>query len=191
VRGDCCEILQAMDRRFPVILADPPWGFKNWSDEYHTKEPQSRWVGRHYTTMTEDDLLALPVFYVSEQDSVLLLWATFPNLPLALRVMASWGFEYKTVAFTWLKTTQAGTPVTGMGYYTRSNQEIVLLGTRGKVLPRKSHSVPQVVMAPRGAHSAKPEDVQDRIEALFDGPYLELFARRERPGWTCIGQEVE
>jgi N6-adenosine-specific RNA methylase IME4 len=103
--------------------------------------------------------------------------------------MEAWGFTYKTVAFVWVKTTKAGTPATGMGFWTRSNAEIVLLGTRGHP-KRLAKNVGQIILAPRGEHSVKPEEVQDRIEALVPGPYLELFARRARPGWACHGDQL-
>jgi N6-adenosine-specific RNA methylase IME4 len=121
----------------------------------------------------------------------LFLWATDPSLPQALEVMAAWGFVYKTVAFTWAKTTKDGTgfPI-GCGYWTRANPEQCLLATRGRP-QRLSRAVPQLVLAPRREHSRKPDQVYERIEALVPGPYLELFAREQRPGWDSRGYEVE
>jgi N6-adenosine-specific RNA methylase IME4 len=85
-----------------------------------------------------------------------------------------------------------------MGYWTRANAEQVWLFTRGKP-QRQGKDVPQAihtydtpaVVTSRGRHSQKPDEVQDRIERLIDGPYLELFARRRRAGWTCIGNELD
>ena len=112
-----------------------------------------------------------------------------PELRGALDIIVAWGFSYKTAAFVWVKTTAAGMPATGMGYWTRANAEICLLATRGAP-KRLAKDVHQVVMAPRGEHSAKPEEVRRRIERLVGGPYLELYARRQAAGWTAWGNQV-
>ena len=123
-------------------------------------------------------------------DCALFLWAVAPLLPGALHLIEDWGFTYKTVAFTWVKQNPAGAGFhKGMGYWTRANPEICLLATRGHP-SRLARDVDQLVIAPRGRHSAKPEEVPARIERLVAGPYLELFARRERPGWTVWGNQV-
>lgn len=123
-------------------------------------------------------------------DAALLMWATAPVLPEALAVMQAWGFAYKTIAFVWVKTTkQPGGYAVGLGHYTRSNAEVVLLGTRGKP-ERLSHAVRQIIAEPRGEHSRKPDEAYRRIEALFAGPYIELFARRAREGWAAWGNEA-
>jgi site-specific DNA-methyltransferase (adenine-specific) len=126
----------------------------------------------------------------------------------ALELIKAWRFNYKTIGFTWVKTTQAGKPSMGMGHYSRSNAEVVLLGTRGnpgvEVVDSQlcllatvgspkvvSHSVNQVIIAPRGEHSAKPPDVHSRaVELLGDVPRLEMFARAQVPGWVCWGHDV-
>jgi N6-adenosine-specific RNA methylase IME4 len=120
----------------------------------------------------------------------LFLWATDPLLPRALDVIEAWGFVYKTVAFTWVKTNRTGRGFfTGLGYWTRANPEICLLATRGN--PRRvGRDVPRLLIAPRREHSRKPDEVYGRIERLVPGPYLELFARARRPNWTAWGAEV-
>lgn len=189
---------------YPVLLADPPVPFETWG-----KRPggiDSRAAAAHYHVMTWDDLNALGplIEAVAAPDSVLLMWLCQPLLLETLRMAEAWGYTYKTKAFCWTKLTaqRAGFHV-GMGYWTRANTEDVLLFTRGN--PRRVRKdvyqllatleaapceVP-AVLAPLGRHSQKPDEVQDRIERLLDGPYLELFARRQRYSWTCIGNEVD
>lgn len=186
--------------KYPVILADPPVPFEVWG-----KRPggiDSRAAEAHYSTMTWDDLngLGKSIQAVAAPDCCLFLWMCQPLLIETLAMAAAWGFEYKTKAFSWVKT-YVGSPSSffvGMGYWTRANTEDVLLFTRGTP-HRTSKRVYQVlatletdaVIAPMTRHSEKPDEVQDRIERLVDGPYLEIFARRRRPGWTTIGNELD
>lgn len=167
-----------MSGQYRVILADPPWSFSAFNPE-----TASRHITHQYATMTTDQIAALPVLDMAADDAALCLWATMPHLPDALRVMAAWGFAYKTCLFTWVKTTKAGTPATGMGYYTRSNAELCLLGIRGR-MERKAHDISQIIATSRRAHSRKPDEQYGRIMRLFDGPYLEVFARQQWPGWS-------
>lgn len=170
---------------FGAIVADPPWRFATWSDAGKGKSPEN-----HYETMTVDDIANLPVWSLALPNCALFLWATMPMLPEALRVIHAWGFEYKTVAFTWAKRsrTDSGWHF-GCGYWTRANAELCLLGTRGHPL-RKSRAVRQLIVAPVREHSRKPVEALERVETLVGGPYLELFARERRPGWTTWGDEV-
>lgn len=140
----------------------------------------------------------MPVGDLARADCHLFLWATGPCLPHALQVMTAWGFRYSALGFVWVKLNKRA-PVLfwdspsffmGMGHTTRQNAELVLLGRRGSP-KRKSKAVRQLLVAPRGVHSEKPEELQNRIEAYADGPYCELFARRVRPGWDCWGDELE
>jgi N6-adenosine-specific RNA methylase IME4 len=109
----------------------------------------------------------------------------------AFAVIEAWGFEYKTVGLNWIKQNRRGEGIfTGMSYWTRANSELCLLATRGSP-QRLAMDVRQVIMAPVGEHSEKPEEAHKRIERLVTGPYLELFARAERPGWTTWGNVVE
>ena len=170
--------------RFRVIYADPPWNFRNYSEKGNGRN-----ANQHYSCMTIEELKLLPVASIADEDCVLLMWATGPLLPVQLEVMAAWGFEYKTIGFSWMKGCQNGAVFMGGGCWTRSNAELCLLGTRGKP-SRRSAAVRQAIYSVPGRHSEKP-DLHDRIEALVDGPYIELFARREaRPGWTYLGNEV-
>lgn len=142
--------------------------------------------------MTKDEIQKLPVLSISAKDSVLLLWVTAPCLIEGLELIKTWGFTYKTVAFTWIKQCIKSNKIfTGMGYYTRANAEFCLLATKGRVLERKSHSVSSVVLSHREQHSKKPNEVRNRIVELFgDIPRIELFARQHADGWDCWGNEV-
>jgi N6-adenosine-specific RNA methylase IME4 len=170
---------------YAVILADPPWHFRVRSDKGN-----SRSASNHYGMMSLDDIKSLPVWTLAAPDCCLFLWATDPMLPQALDVMRGWGFTYKTVGFYWTKTNQDGSPFTGLGYWTRANPEMCLLGTRGNP-KRLSKSVRRLINALRREHSRKPDEVRERIEALVAGPYLEMFARSTRPGWDAWGNETE
>ena len=181
---------------FACVLADPPWSFRSWSDKGKNRAPdamvrQKGLAERHYATMGLADIKALPVADVCAKDAVLFLWAVDCMLPEALDLMKGWGFTFKTVAFTWVKQNRVSpTPAIGLGYWTRGNPEMCLLGTRGK--PRRlSAAVRQLIEAPRREHSRKPDETHGRIEALVPGPRLELFARQKRPGWTVWGNQTE
>jgi N6-adenosine-specific RNA methylase IME4 len=178
--------MSPLSQHYGVILADPPWTFATYSTKGKGRSTEA-----HYDCMSLAEIKALPVGDWAAPDCALFLWATDPSLPQALEVMAAWGFVYKTVAFTWAKTTKdgAGFPI-GCGYWTRANPEQCLLATRGRP-QRLSRAVPQLVLAPRREHSRKPDEVYERIEALVAGPYLELFAREQRTGWDSWGDEVE
>lgn len=169
---------------FGCILADPPWTYRTYS-----AKGQGRSAAKHYAVMSLDDIRAMPIEKVAAPDCFLFLWTTTPHLPQALDVMASWGFAYSTVGFVWVKTNKGGGYFMGMGYTTRQNAELLLLGRRGKP-QRRSASVSQIIAASRREHSRKPDEARHRIEQFCAGPRLELFARDARPGWTAWGNEV-
>lgn len=172
-------------KKYSIVYADPPW-------KYVFSKSSSRAVTNHYPVMTTGELESLPVSKIANNDSVCLMWATFPKLPEALGLMQSWGFRYSTTAFVWVKLNRKNpTLFWGMGYYTRSNAEILLLGIRGKPLKRLSHSIHQIIMTPIEEHSKKPGGARDKIVELFgDIPRIELFARQYAEGWDCWGNEV-
>lgn len=190
--------------KYPVIIADPPVPFETWG-----KRPggvDSRTADAHYNTMSWDDLYNLgpSVQSVAADDAVLFLWICQPLLIETLRLAEAWGFQYKTKAFSWVKI-RPGRGLTfhvGMGYWTRANTEDVLLFTRGKPQRTRkdvhqmiatleaSHETP-AILEPISRHSEKPEAIQDSVERLVRGPYLELFARRQRPNWRCLGNEID
>lgn len=178
-------------KHYRAILADPPWQFATWSDK-----GMDRSADQHYATMTMREIAELPLPSVAADDCALFLWACWPSIADAFRIIESWGFTYKTCAFSWMKAdpyrlfADEATPFAGMGYWTRANTEPCLLSTRGKP-KRLNADVRQGIIAPRREHSRKPDEIHGRIERLVAGPYLELFARQKRPGWTSWGLEVD
>ena len=178
---------------FGAIYADPPWKFKVWSeqgDAAHGVPP--------YKTMTVEEISRLPVGELAAKDCCLVMWIVWPQLPEALDLMLAWGFAYKTCAFSWVKADVSTINLfsgprdasMGMGYWTRANSEVCLLATRGKP-KRLNADVRQGIIEPRRQHSRKPDCVYQRIERLVDGPYLELFARCTRPGWSSWGNQID
>ena len=169
---------------YSIIYADPPW-------RYSQKGLQGA-AEHHYPTMSIDELCALPVADLAAPDSALFLWATFPQLPEALRLIREWGFTYKSVAFVWLKKNRkADSWFYGLGFWTRANAEVCLLATRGHP-KRQAANIHQFIISPIEAHSKKPDEARDKIVALMgDLPRVELFARQTPPGWDVWGNEVQ
>ena len=178
--------------KYKVIYADPPWYFRNYS-----VKGEDRNAVKHYPCMRTEDICAMPVADMADDDCILLLWACDPMLPDALKVIEAWGFTYKTVGFYWAKTKKHALLdrlgltdfVMGLGYWTRGNPEMCLLATRGKP-QRLSKRIRRLIISPRREHSRKPDEMYGYIEALAEGPYLEMFARTQREGWDSQGNEV-
>jgi N6-adenosine-specific RNA methylase IME4 len=176
------------NKKYNVIYADPPWSYRDKRD----KHPRMcGGASAHYPTMSMEEIKALPIKRITADNALLFMWATFPNLREALDTMAAWGFEYKTLGFSWIKTNKEnGKPFFGIGWYTKSNCEVCLIGVKGKPF-KASNSVSSVVIAPREEHSKKPAIVRDMIvEFAGDVPRIELFARQTAEGWDCWGNEV-
>ena len=174
--------LEATEKKYKIILADPPWkyfasGNKNQSC--------------HYPSMEIEEIKKLPVIKLADDDCILFLWATFPILPEVFAVMEAWGFRYATVGFNWVKRQKKGTGwFFGLGNWTRSNSELCLIGIKGHPV-RQSASVSQVIDTPIEEHSKKPDCVRDKIvELCGDLPRIELFARQKTEGWTVWGNEI-
>jgi site-specific DNA-methyltransferase (adenine-specific) len=173
-------------KKYNIIYADPPWSYKDKRDKH------PRICGgalSHYQTMNLEDIkkLNLP----TDNNCMLFLWATFPNMQEALDVIKAWGFTYKTLGFSWIKTNKKnGKPFFGIGYYTKSNCEVCLIGVKGKPI-KISNYVSSVIIAPKETHSKKPDCVRDKIvELCGDIPRLEMFARQKTEGWDVWGNEV-
>ncbi len=174
-------------KKYGLIYADPPWHYKVYS-----KKGMGRSAESHYPTMNIEDIKALPVADLADKDCALFLWVTFPCLLEGIEVLKAWGFEYKTTAFVWVKQNRkADSLFWGMGYWTRSNVEICLLGTKGR--PKRADAgIHQVVISHIEEHSKKPQEVHNRIMKLMgDVPRIELFARRKTEGFDVWGNEVE
>lgn len=174
------KILKLPDKKYGVVLADPPWRFEPWSRD----TGMDRAADNHYPTVVVTDIIMMN-FTVAANDCVLFLWATAPMLTQALQVMDIWGFEYKS-HIVWLKDR------VGTGYWVRNRHELLLIGTRGSVpAPAPGSQFQSVIEAPVGAHSEKPEAAYKLIESYFPHlPKIELFARRSRKGWDVWGNEV-
>lgn len=214
--------------KFDVIHADPPW-------RYDDKSRNRGGAERHYKTMSLEELKAMNVADYAAKNSCLLMWTTGPQLADSIELMRSWGFQYRTFGFVWVKRSKnhwfnvarrirqhlrgmfgAKKEVKltellkqispelmmeevkdhwfwGMGSFTRACAEVVLIGVKGApAAMRHDKGVHQVIEAVVGAHSAKPDEVYDRIERLF-GPNakrLDMFTRRNRPGWMALGDQV-
>lgn len=171
-------------RKFNILYADPPW-------KYERNKVQGA-AENHYPTMNIEQLCALDVEKITDENCTLFLWSTFPFLPEALRLIKTWGFTYKTTAFVWLKQNRKNKDwFFGLGFWTRGNAEICLLATKGKP-KRKSAKVSQLIIAPIDKHSKKPDIVREKIvELMGDLPRIELFARQTTPGWEVFGNEVK
>lgn len=175
--------LPQIEGGFSVIYADPPWSYSNTSTRASAAD--------NYEMLTFEQLSLLPVNKIRADDCVLFLWTTCPFIPLAVQLGTGWGFDYKTVAFTWAKRNKvSNSPFFGMGNWTRANSELCLLFTRGKP-KRVSAAVPQFIWSPVLRHSEKPAAVRDRIVKLMgDVPRLEMFSRHSVPGWHRWGNNL-
>lgn len=171
--------------QFGAILADPAIPFKTWSRLGEGRTPQA-----HYKCEAFDKLAAIPVASCAAPDCFLFCWVPLRSVFLVEPLMDAWGFKFSGTAFVWVKQNPRGVGwAMGGGYGTRKNAEICWLGRRGEP-QRKSKGVRELIIAPRREHSRKPDEVYSRIEALCDGPYLEMNARQRWPGWVCVGDEV-
>lgn len=167
------------------------------------ESPMGNDPARHYDTMELEQIKAIPVQTVAADDCMLIMWVVDSMIPEALEVGKAWGFEFKTVGYYWAKQRRLTSsrrsdddgisdrafPM-GTGYWTRGNPEQAFLFTRGKP-KRLSAGVRKLMLDPRREHSRKPDDQYARTERLVAGPYLELFARNERPGWTSWGNQTD
>lgn len=172
------EIAPLPPGKFRVLLADPPWeyGDKRGGD-YGGAE-------NHYPTMATAAICAMPVQEKVGRDAVCFVWATVPLLPDAVRVMEAWGFEYKT-HFVWDKQKPF------YGHYSHVRHELLLLGTKGSCVPDGGKWASVITVDRSEVHSQKPSQFYELIESMYkSGPYVELFARETRDGWSSWGNEI-
>lgn len=170
---------------YGVIYADPPWTFKTYSEKGEGKSPQ-----RHYKCMSFDEICALPVADLAANDCALLMWCTWPTIFKAETVAEAWGFKYSGLAWEWIKyNPDTGKYAFGGGYGTRKNLEPCLLFRKGA--PKvKDRSTRDFLFAKRRESGRKPDEAIPLIEGLYDGPYLDLFARTGRENWDSFGDEI-
>jgi len=178
-----------MNKKYNIIYADPPWKYNSRAN--HKTRFRGGACG-HYDLMTMDEIKALPIEELANDNCVLFLWTTFPYLEDQIKLFSHWGFKYKTLGFSWIKTNPInGNPFFGVGYYAKSNCEVCLMGIKGKMKPI-SNKVSSVIIAPRREHSKKPDEARNKIVELFgDLPRVELFARQKADGWDSWGNEIE
>lgn len=176
-------------RKFKTVLADPPWQFQNRTGKV---APEHRRLNR-YPTMTLDDICDLPVSEVVEDTAHLYMWVPNALLPEGLRVMEAWGFQYKS-NLVWHKIRKdGGSDGRGVGFYFRNVTELILFGVRGKNARTLDAGRSQVnmIQTRKREHSRKPDEQYELIEACSPGPYLEMFARGERPKWAVWGNQAD
>lgn len=184
-------------QKFPIVLADPNWKYKVWNNSTGA----GRSADKHYQTRPSDEMRQWDVPSLMEKDSILALWVTGPMIFEAETLARHWGLSYGTILFAWIKTNpkamldprmleNASNWFFGLGHSTRSNVELVLSFKRGKGVRVQSHSVPQLIVAPRARHSQKPDECNRRLDLLYPGDKCELFSRRQYLNWTCVGDEM-
>ncbi len=174
--------------KFTTILADPPWLFMNRTGKI---APEHKRLYR-YHTMTNQEIINLPVREITESKSHLYLWVPNALVSLGLEVMQAWGFTYKT-NIIWYKIRKDGGPDRrGVGFYFRNVTEMILFGVRGSLRTlAPGRSMPNIIFTQKREHSRKPDELYPIIEQCSPGPYLELFARFPRNGWCSWGDETE
>lgn len=181
--------------KYELIYADPPWQYRD------TANDGNRGASHKYPVMTIDDIKRLPIHMLAADNCLLAMWHVGPMPQEALDVVKAWGFRLMNMkGFTWHKIhAKSGKDAMGMGHLTRGNSEDMLFAVKGKLLPRQSAAILQMVsceeshvVSARGEHSAKPVEFHDKLVALVgDVPRIELFARTRYPGWHHWGNECE
>jgi N6-adenosine-specific RNA methylase IME4 len=171
------------DKKYNIIYADPAWSY--------TGNMMNSSATDHYKTMSLQDICNLPVKKIADNNCILFMWVTLPKLNQFMNVIESWGFEYKSTAFVWVKKNKISDSFfMGLGRWTRANPEICVLATKGKI-SRRSNKVRQLQIFPIEQHSKKPDEFRNLIlELCGDLPRIELFARQKVDGWDCWGNEV-
>ncbi len=184
------DLLRKLEgRQFSTVLADPPWRFQNKTGKM---APEHKRLSR-YSTLSFDDIAALPVGSLVREPAHLYLWVPNALVAHGLDTMREWGFEYKT-NLIWYKVRKDGGPDRrGVGFYFRNVTEVILFGVRGKnartLAPGRRQE--NVIVSRKREHSRKPDEQYSLIESCSPGPYLELFARGQRPGWFAWGDQSE
>lgn len=187
-------------KKYQIIYADPAWKYGSkelYGDKINGYKNGQRKrfspIERKYKTMDAKDICSLPVKEILDDDCALFLWVTDSHIKEGIKVMESWGFKYRTIAFVWLKKYNTGTRVYNFAPWTLKSTEICLLGIKGRMSKfKKSNCVKQLVEEERTQHSKKPNEVRNRIEELFgDLPRIELFARQKTEGWDAWGNEID
>jgi N6-adenosine-specific RNA methylase IME4 len=178
------------DGRYDIVYLDPPW-------YYYGSPVKDAAAAKHYPLMTVEQMAQIDVRSILNKSAAVFMWATCPRLNFAIELIEAWGLHYRGVAYVWVKTNSKGGIIAGQGVpptFTKPTTELLLAATTkptGRPFPILDLAQSQVVLSPRGVHSAKPAIFRERIETLCgDRPRIELFARSNAPGWDAWGAEV-
>lgn len=178
------------DKLFHIVLADPPWSYYGQQDKWGAAE-------KFYRTRTDEEIMSFPMLKILGDPGILFMWATSPRLDFAMQCIKQWGLFYRGIAFVWVKTKQDGTPIGAQGVrpsIVKPTAEFVLAASRtekGRPLQLWDESIRNVILAPKREHSEKPDAVHASIESMYPtADKIEIFARRQRSGWHCWGDEV-
>jgi len=176
--------------RYDIAYVDPPW-------HYYGSPIKDAAAAKHYPLMSLEELSAIDVRKILNKRAAVFVWATCPRLQFAFKLIESWGLHYRGVAYVWVKVNKRGAIIAGQGVtptFTKPTSELLLAATTtptGRPFPILDLAQPQVVLAPRGAHSEKPAVFRDLIERLCgERPRIELFARTRVPNWDAWGAEL-
>lgn len=174
--------------KYEIIYCDPPWDYKGQTQHAGKKCCDTGGAKKHYPTMTLPDLKKMQhmINAMTDTNCLLFMWSSSPHLDQAIDLMKAWGFKYATIGFVWYK--QKMNP----SFYTMSQCEICLIGKHGKIpTPRGKRNIRQFLSEKRGRHSAKPNEIRDRIVSMFPTQKkIELFARERVEGWDAWGNEI-
>jgi len=177
------------NKKFSTILADPPWQFQNRTGKV---APEHKRLSR-YSTLSIEEIKALPVSEIAKERSHLYLWVPNALLPWGIEVLHAWGFRYKS-NIVWHKVRKdGGSDGRGVGFYFRNVTELLLFGVRGHNIRTLKAGRTQVnyISSRKREHSRKPDEQYSLIESCSSGPYLELFARGQRKGWITWGNQAD
>lgn len=177
------------NKKFTTIVADPPWQFTNRTGKV---APEHKRLNR-YETLTLDDIKSIPVASITNDTAHLYLWVPNALLPEGLEVMKAWGFKYKS-NIIWYKIRKDGGPDgRGVGFYFRNVTEILLFGVKGKNARtlKAGRTQTNIISTRKREHSRKPDEQYNIFENCSSAPYLEMFSRGKRKGWTCWGNQAE
>ncbi len=194
VKGDFdATMIDLPNKKYQVIYADPPYHYESGAKYYPHEKKGTRYRTideYHYPTMKTEEIKKIPISIITDSNCALFLWCPCSHLPEALEIMTAWGFEYRTIAFIWIKKTETGKDWKNISRWTMKSAEVCLLGIIGKP-PRTDTVVFQIIRSKVIAHSKKPDETRIRIEQLCGKvPRIELFARQRHDGWDAWGNEL-
>lgn len=182
------DLLRQQPMHFGTILADPPWRFTNRTGKMAPEHKRLR----RYPTMSFEEIAELPVSRIARPRSHLYLWVPNALIAEGLDVMRRWGFTYKS-NIVWYKVRKDGGPDRrGVGFYFRNVTELCLFGVRGSNIRtlERGRTQPNIIVSQKTIHSRKPQEMYEIIEGCSEGPYIELFSRNKRAGWTMWGNQA-